>query len=634
MTQSPAGGESAQQRRYRRARLLLALAFALLLAAGLANILVGLRAIESERMVAHTYEVREAARQVLSDVKDAETGERGYVLTGVATYLEPYDSALASWRPNYEALLARVSDNPPQHRRIEALLPILESRYAELKTAVELRRSGRPADAVHSIRTNRGKQLMDDIRDRVETFRQEELRLLGERQSEASAMRRWLFALFAVSFAAAVALALVLARAAQHYVAELRARSAELEAEARHRRDAEETLRQAHKMEAVGQLTGGIAHDFNNLLTVVLGNLDLMRRRLADQSAPLDRLPTDLGRRIDGAEQGAKSAAQLTHRLLAFSRRQALTPARVDLNRLISGMSDLLARTLSESIHVETVLAGGLWPTHADENQLENALLNLAINARDAMPEGGRLTVETGNILLDDAYAARFGDVAPGQYVLLSVSDTGCGIPPAALERVFEPFFTTKPAGEGSGLGLAMVHGFVKQSGGHVRLYSEVGVGTTVRIYLPRLSEAEQPASPPAARALAAPPERARPDETILLVEDNESVRAFTREALEELGYNVLEAADAASALALLNAAPRVDLLFTDVILPGGVDGRQLAERAVASRSGLPVLYTTGYTRNAIVHHGRLDANVQLLPKPYTRQNLAGKVRELIDGKR
>jgi CheY-like chemotaxis protein len=297
-------------------------------------------------------------------------------------------------------------------------------------------------------------------------------------------------------------------------------------------------------------------------------------------------------------------------------------------------MSELLRRTLSETISVETVLAGGLWPTLADANQLENALINLAVNARDAMPNGGRLTIETANAYLDEAYARRFGDVAAGQYVLLVVSDTGTGMAVDLLEKVFEPFFTTKPAGEGSGLGLAMVHGFVKQSGGHVRIYSEVGHGTTVKIYLPRLIQPEQTAAAPAARPHRAfPPSRAQPEETVLLVEDNEGVREYAKSTLEEMGYRVLAAADALEALRLLGSASRVDLLFTDVVLPGAISGRELANKILAQNDGLPVLFTTGYTRNAIVHHGRLDANVHLVSKPYTQQDLARKIRELLDGK-
>jgi CheY-like chemotaxis protein len=332
------------------------------------------------------------------------------------------------------------------------------------------------------------------------------------------------------------------------------------------------------------------------------------------------------------AMQAARNAAKLTHRLLAFARRQSLEPARLDCNRLVSGMSDLLRRTLGETVNLEIVLGGGLWPTFADPNQLESAMLNLAVNARHAMPDGGRLTIETTNAYLDEAYVRRFGDMQPGQYVQVSVADTGTGIAPEVLGRVFEPFFTTKDVEAGSGLGLAQVHGFVKQTGGHVRIYSEVGHGTTVKIYLPRLHGAEAVAAIPAPAAeTVAPVSGARPGETILVVEDNDGVREYARSALEEFGYKIIEAVNAADALRLAQDGARIDLLFTDVVLPGGASGRQLSDSLLKQRPDLPVLFTTGYTRNAIVHHGRLDPDVQLLNKPYAQQDLVRKIRELLD---
>jgi CheY-like chemotaxis protein len=322
----------------------------------------------------------------------------------------------------------------------------------------------------------------------------------------------------------------------------------------------------------------------------------------------------------------------LTHRLLAFSRRQALEPARVDLNRLVADMLDMLRRSIGEQINIETVLSAGLWPSFADPHQLENVLLNLALNARAAMPNGGCLTIETANAYLDETYAEQFGDVDKGQYVLLSVTDTGTGIRKDIIDRVFEPFFTTKTAGEGTGLGLPMVHGFVKQSGGHIRIYSEEGHGTTVKVYLPRLSQADEVSAVPTAKPPdVAPVPRAEPHETILLVEDNDGVRDYATRVLEELGYRVIGTADARAALELLAKKAHIDLLFTDVVLPGAITGRVLADKAKAMRPLLPVLFTTGYTRNAIVHQGRLDPDVHLLNKPYTQQELARKVRELLD---
>jgi signal transduction histidine kinase len=382
----------------------------------------------------------------------------------------------------------------------------------------------------------------------------------------------------------------------------------------------EEALRQSQKMEAVGQLTGGVAHDFNNILQVISGNLDILSRGLPQDS-------TRLTRAAQNAVAGAKRAAALTQRLLAFSRRQPLDPKPIDVNTLVSGMADLLHRALGETIELETVRAGRLWSAEADANELESALLNLAVNARDAMPQGGRLTIETANVDLDRAYAATQTEVFPGQYVSIAVSDTGSGMSAATIAQAFEPFFTTKPVGQGTGLGLSQVYGFVKQSGGHVRIYSEVGQGTTVKIYLPRMLRKEsigQLLDPQIA------PEGTLA-ETILVTEDDPDVRTYSVEILQELGYRVIEAPDGPSSLQLLESHPQVDLLFTDVVLPGGMTGAQLAAQARGRWPNLKVLFTTGYARNAIVHHGRLDPGVQLITKPFTVAELAVRVREVLD---
>ncbi|MDA9491198.1 histidine kinase [Bradyrhizobium sp. CCBAU 11361] len=382
---------------------------------------------------------------------------------------------------------------------------------------------------------------------------------------------------------------------------------------------AEEALRQAQKMEAVGQLTGGVAHDFNNLLTVVIGGLDTIRR-----SKPGDEIR--VRRAVEMSLQGAQRAASLTARLLAFSRRQPLTPQPSDLNLIIRKMTDLFHRTLGETIELEGVLAPRLWTVDVDPNQVESAILNLGINSRDAMPEGGRLTIETANVVLDEQYAATDAEVVPGQYVMVSVSDTGSGMDKETLNRVFEPFFTTKEVGKGTGLGLSMVYGFVKQSGGHVTIYSEPGAGTSVKLYFPRYhgdaalgTETQEHLAP-----------RGHSEEVILVVEDNADVRAYSVSVLVELGYNVLEAEHPDAALSILRTSDRIDLLFTDVVLPGR-SGRELAELAKQMRPGLQVLFTTGYSRNAIVHHGRLDAGVQLISKPFTFEGLATRVRDILD---
>jgi signal transduction histidine kinase/ActR/RegA family two-component response regulator len=382
----------------------------------------------------------------------------------------------------------------------------------------------------------------------------------------------------------------------------------------------DEALRQAQKMEAVGQLTGGVAHDFNNLLQIIIGNLETLERNLPETSGRLHRA-------VQSAMNGARRAASLTRRLLAFSRRQPLDPKPIDVNVLVTGMSELLHRSLGETIETETVRAAGLWRVEADANELEATILNLAVNARDAMRSGGRLTIETANAYIDEAYAAGQAEVTPGQYVSISISDTGEGMDADTMARAFEPFFTTKPVGRGTGLGLSQVYGFVKQSGGHVKLYSEPGQGTTVRIYLPRWEGEAEVVEHPQETPV---PEGER-EETILVVEDDDDVRAFSVESLRELGYRVIEAHDGAAALRLLERQPRIDLLFTDVVLPGGLTGAQVAAQARAMRPDLNVLFTTGYARNAIVHHGRLDKGVQLLTKPFSFKDLAAKVRDILD---
>ncbi|MGC3980371.1 MAG: ATP-binding protein [Steroidobacteraceae bacterium] len=381
----------------------------------------------------------------------------------------------------------------------------------------------------------------------------------------------------------------------------------------------EEALRQSQKMEAVGQLTGGVAHDFNNLLTLIIGGLDTIRR-----AKPADEARIKRGTEM--ALQGAQRAAHLTSRLLAFSRRQPLEPKPLDFNSVVRDMTELLHRTLGETIELEGVLASRLWATEVDQNQLESVIINLAVNARDAMPEGGKLTIETSNTALDASYVQIDSEVIPGQYVMLAVSDTGCGMTEQTLLHAFEPFFTTKEVGRGTGLGLSMVYGFVKQSGGHVTIYSEIDHGTTVKLYFPRYTgQISGKESPP----ITSTPSGGR-DEVILVVEDNEDVRKYSVMVLSELGYQVLEAGDADTALVIVNEAPRIDLLFTDVVLPGK-SGKSLADLALAIRPDMKVLYTTGYSRNAIVHHGRLDPGVQLIVKPFTFDELAKRIRELMD---
>ncbi|AZF21639.1 ATP-binding protein [Pseudomonas sp. R3-52-08] len=384
-------------------------------------------------------------------------------------------------------------------------------------------------------------------------------------------------------------------------------------------RSNEEALRQSQKMEAVGQLTGGIAHDFNNMLTGIIGSLELLRRRVA--RGKLD----DLDSLIDLGVTSANRAAGLTHRLLAFSRRQSLDPKPVEINKLVTSMGELLERSINESICLQMRLSDTLWTAEADPNQLESALLNLVINARDAMPSGGSLTVETTNRHLDSVFTAAYGTLSPGDYVELSVSDTGCGIPESVMGRVFDPFFTTKPIGQGTGLGLSMIYGFARQSRGHVTLHSEVDKGTTVSLFLPRFvgEMVEDAAVNPALLPFA------NDGETVLIVEDDPAVRVLVSAVLKELGYAFVEAGDASTAVPIIESDQRIDLLISDVGLPG-MNGRQLAEIGRQIRPDLKVLFITGYAEHAAVRGGFLDPGMQLITKPFTFDLLTEKVREMI----
>ena len=385
--------------------------------------------------------------------------------------------------------------------------------------------------------------------------------------------------------------------------------------------EAEDALRQSQKMEAIGQLTGGLAHDFNNLLTGISGSLDLLQKRVAQGRI------NDLDRYLIAAQSASKRAAALTHRLLAFSRRQTLDPKPTDVHKLVLGMADLIRRTVGPEITVETVDMVGLWPALVDPPQLENALLNLCINARDAMPDGGRITIETANRWMDER-TARERDVEPGQYLSLCVSDTGTGMPPDVIARAFDPFFTTKPLGQGTGLGLSMIYGFVRQSGGQVRIYSEVGQGTMVCIYLPRFYGA---AEAPEVKVDRGDMQRAGAGETVLVVDDEPSVRMLVLDVLEDLGYASLEAEDGPSGLRMLQGQARLDLLITDVGLPGGMNGRQVADAARVLRPGLKVLFITGYAENAVVGNGHLDPGMAILTKPFAIDDIAAKIRSLIE---
>jgi signal transduction histidine kinase/ActR/RegA family two-component response regulator len=614
----------------RAANLLALIGFALLVVVAVLAALMAERVNGAADWVAHSLEVQGKAAGLLGDVQDLELAKRGYLLTRSDAFLPAYDEARAAVPQALDKLRSLVADNPDQMARVGRMESSLEDMLTASATAVELGRHGQFLEAAETATTGRGQQILESFRAIVDDFEKAESDLLRERQAAESVARAIMLGLVLISLVAAAGAALGALFMTGALIRELRERSEALAEETRVRKDAQATLVQAQKMESIGLLAGGVAHDFNNLMTVVIGSLDSAERRLARGGAAD---AASIGKPIAAAMQGARRAAALTQRLLAFSRQQVLSPHQVDLNRLVGGLSEMLTRTVGETIAVETILGSGLWPTFVDASQVENAIVNLVVNARDAMPEGGRITIETANASLDEAYCRQFGDVAPGQYTLLSVTDTGTGISPENLRKVFEPFFTTKAAPGGTGLGLAMIYGFVKQSKGHIRIYSEVGHGTTAKIYLPRMAGALRTESAPAAgRGESAGMPEANPGEVVLMVEDDRDVLDSTAGLLGELGYSVLVARNGPEALAHLRGSERVDILFTDVVLPQRMNGRMLAHEAAAVRPALPVLFTTGYARNAIVHNGQLDPDVQLLAKPYTQRDLAQKLRAVLDG--
>jgi signal transduction histidine kinase len=398
--------------------------------------------------------------------------------------------------------------------------------------------------------------------------------------------------------------------------------------EALHRREAEDMLRQSQKMEAIGQLTGGVAHDFNNLLTIISGNLEIADRAMQSwgEQSWGETTRERLTRVIANAANGAQRAAMLTQRLLAFARRQPLDPRPTNVNQLLAGMSDFFRRTLGENVDLEIVGGAGLWQVEVDPSQMEATILNLVVNAKDAMADNGKLTIETTNAFIDEGYAQQNADIPVGQYVLIAVTDTGAGMSREIQEKAFDPFFTTKQPGQGTGLGLSQVYGFVKQSGGHVKIYSEIDEGTTIKIYLPRARSAAG-INPDSEMSVVG----SLGSETILVVEDEADVRSYLVETLRDLNYNVREAPDGAAALALFDKDPAgVDLLLTDIVMPG-INGRELSDQLQRRQPSLKVLFMTGYSRNAIVHQGRLDAGVSLLQKPLTQLALASKIRDILD---
>lgn len=587
---------------------------------------LGARNKSDDQWVLHSLEVRAQLTHVLSLVQSAETGQRGYLLTGRDIYLQPYQRAVDELPPLLDSTQQLISDNPRHLQNLSQLRQLINNKLDELRMTLDAYKAGNRDAALAIVNNDTGYRLMQEIRQLIEAMQTEEDRLLRARQSTAARSGMLLQAGVAIAFLLLCGVGFMMARFTRESFAaltaardRLAASNQQLTEQIARREAAESQLRQSQKMEALGQLTGGIAHDFNNMLGVIMGAHDLVKRRIAKGDFGIQRF-------LDAAAVAADRAATLTQRLLAFSRQQPLSPQPLDANKMIVNMSQLLQTTLGEHIQIETVAAAGLWTVHADSQQLENAILNIAINSRDAMPEGGQLTIETANTYLDEAYCKLNPEVESGQYAMIAITDTGIGMTPDVVARAFDPFFTTKGAGKGTGLGLSQVYGFVKQSHGHIKVYSEHGAGTTMKIYLPRLIGAAQEILRPTLE----PMRTGERSEIILVVEDDSMMRRLTTEALHELGYTVFDSENAANALATLDRVAEVKLLFTDVVMPD-VNGKKLADEAVRRRPGLKVIFTTGYTANAVIHGGVLDPGAHFIAKPFTLDQLAAKVRAVLD---
>ncbi|HEX3710423.1 MAG TPA: CHASE3 domain-containing protein [Pseudolabrys sp.] len=592
----------------------------------IATIWLDARSNSEDSWVRHTLGVRNQISEVLNLLQYAETSERGFLLTGTDIFVASFDRAVAAVPAATDELTKLTSDNPRQQRALGELLPNVKEKIRLMRENVATRRAGQGPAAAATVDAGEGRRLMLRIREILSNMGAEERRLQALRETSAEHSSLLLRIGAALTFLLICVLGAVSSYVTRRSFTELAntrdrliTSNNDLLEQVSRREQVESQLRQAQKMEAVGQLTGGIAHDFNNMLGVIGGSLELMQRRIKKGDFAIERF-------LEAALKAMQRAATLTHHLLAFSRQQPLAPEIIDANRMIADMSDLLRSTLGEHIRIEVVSAAGLWHSHADSHQLESALLNIAINARDAMPDGGKLTIETANAYLDDAYCRQQVDVTPGQYVLIAVTDTGGGMKPEIVARAFDPFFTTKATGKGTGLGLSQVYGFVKQSKGHIKIYSEVGAGTTAKLYLPRIADGV----PQVERRRPQPALVGQSSEVILVVEDDHLMRHLTAASLMELGYTVLDSDGAADALAVLSSRPDITLLFTDVVMPD-VNGKKLAEEAQRTRPDLKVLFTTGYTPNAVVHGGVLDAGVNFLSKPFTIEQLAAKVRAVLD---
>jgi signal transduction histidine kinase len=609
-------------------RIMLAAGFVLLtsLLAG-AYVLAAARE-EGMEQQQHIQAVRASLRRTMLTIQGAETGQRGYLLTGEKAYLAPYTRA----RSNLAALLRtldREVEDPQLRRNLPELRALISGKQTELAQTLSYYDRGDHATAARLVRSNLGMRLMERIRALVSAMLADCDRNIAAEQRKERVLSRWVLTGASASALAILGLAVLTLRemSRRHRIMmrtrdELLASSEALRRSTERQAMLEEAVRQSRKMEALGALTGGMAHDFNNMLAVVMGNLELLKARLA-------RGNHDVGRYVGYALEAARRAGELTQRLLAFARKQPLHAVLVAPDEVVASTIEIIRRTLGGIYSIELEQAPDLWKARVDVNQLESTLINLAVNARDAMPEGGRLTVQTANVFLDEDYANGHAEVTSGAYVMIAMTDTGQGMTAEVRRKAFEPFFTTKAAGKGTGLGLSQVYGFIKQSGGHVDIESEVGKGTTVRIYLPRADG--EPAAVDAVR-----PDRTRHgvprgDGTtlILLVDDDVGVRVFAAEALTELGYRVLTASGGHDGLAVLDAHPQIDLLLTDVEM-AQITGWELADIARQLRPGLKVLLMTGFTREAPERVGERIPGAGLLRKPFTLEELAHRVHALL----
>ncbi|WP_457796574.1 CHASE3 domain-containing protein [Methylocystis sp. S23] len=610
----------------------LIVAFAILASAGLVTIRTEEHRRESGAMVRHTLQIETALHRLNSEVRRAESEERGSIITRGADNFTLKADLSTLIESQLIELGALVVDDSEQAERLAALRPALQERLRLLERKLDLIKAGRFDEAAEVVRSGQGKALMDQIdaliNDMVaaeeDLYRSREARMSQATDSLQAAIGTMIVLLGFVG-AFSVLLTHKQITALRRSSESLKLAYNELITESTKRGALEAQLRQSQKLEALGQLAGGIAHDFNNMLGVIVASLNILRRKLQRKEDGIDQM-------IDSALDGADRAAKLVHRLLAFSRIQPLNPTPLDANQLVTGMSAILQRTLGAPVQLATVLDRNLWPTKVDANELESAILNLAVNARDAMPKGGQLTIETANTELDEDYVAENPDARPGQYVVISVSDTGAGMTPEVIAKAFDPFFTTKPIGKGTGLGLSQAHGFVRQSGGHVTIYSEVGQGTCIKLYLPRYLEDNAEAQPAAPEPTQEEFPRGRPEEIVLLVEDDDNARRVASQGVRELGYTVLEAGSGKDAIQIIRARADISLMITDVFMPE-MDGARLAREAVFRRHALHVLFITGYSEHAIMRNGILDPDVNLLTKPFTLAQLARKIRDALDGK-